>query len=134
MKNLNFIWVIAILLIANSTSNALAQEKNSVNKEFVHTVYFWLKNPADQNDRAKFEKSLKTFINSSKHIRTKHIGVPASTNRPVIDSSYSYCLSLTFASKDDQDKYQEEDVHLVFIKESEQLWEKVLVYDSISIL
>lgn len=132
MKNL--IWIIAIVFMINSTSNAFAQTKNSENKEFLHTVYFWLKNPADPNERAKFEKSLKTFITSSKYIKTKHIGIPAGTNRPVIDSSYSYCLSLTFASKADQDKYQEEDVHLVFIKESEMLWEKVLVYDSVSIL
>ena len=111
-----------------------AQDSSSGNKEFVHTVYFWLKNPADQTDRAKFEKSLKTFLNSSKYIQTKHLGVPANTDRPVIDRSYTYCLSLTFASKADQDKYQAEDVHLVFIKESEMLWKKVLVYDSESIL
>jgi len=130
----NFIWVTAIVFMINPFSRALAQAKDSENKEFVHTVYFWLKNPDNQNDKAKFEKSLKTFINSSQYIKTKHIGIPASTNRPVIDRSYSYCLSLTFASKADQDKYQEEDVHLVFIKESEKLWDKVLVYDSTSIL
>lgn len=130
----NFILIIAIVFMINPLSAAKAQEPSSGNKEFVHTVYFWLKNPADQTVRAKFEKSMKTYINSSKYIKTKHIGVPASTNRPVIDSSYSYCISLTFASKADQDKYQVEDTHLVFIKESENLWEKVLVYDSVSIL
>jgi len=130
----NFILIIAIVFMIDPFSAAKAQEPKSGNKEFVHTVYFWLKNPADPIVRAKFEKSMKTYINSSKYIKTKHIGVPASTNRPVIDSSYSYCLSLTFASKEDQDKYQVEDTHLVFIKESEMLWEKVLVYDSESIL
>lgn len=132
MKNL--IWIVAVIFMVNPFTKALAQNKDSGDKEFVHTVYFWLKNPDNPNDKAKFEKSLKTFINSSKFIKTKHIGIPAGTNRPVIDSSYSYCLSLTFASKAEQDKYQEEDVHLVFIKESEMLWKKVLVYDSVSIL
>ena len=115
-------------------SIALAQEKKSEPKEFVHTVYFWLKNPQDLQDRANFEKSLKKFINNSKYIQTRHLGVPAATDRPVIDRSYTYCLSLTFRSKADQDSYQAEDLHLVFIKESEKLWEKVLVYDSESIL
>lgn len=124
----------AILFMINPFSPAQSQDLNSGNKEFVHTVYFWLKNPTDQTERAMFEKSLKTFLNSSKFIKTKHLGVPADTNRPVIDRSYTYCLSLTFASKADQDKYQVEDVHLVFIKESEMLWKKVLVYDSESIL
>lgn len=128
------ILIVAIISMLSPVLTAKAQEPESGNKEFVHTVYFWLKNPADQAVREKFEKSMKTYINSSKYIKTKHIGVPASTNRPVIDSSYSYCLSLTFASKEDQDKYQVEDTHLVFIKESEMLWEKVLVYDSESIL
>ncbi len=115
---------------------AMAQPDSAAadKKEFVHTVYFWLRNPADQTERSQFEKSLIRFINSSKYISSKHIGVPAATNRPVIDSSYTYCLSLTFKSKAEQDQYQDEDVHKVFIRESEQLWQKVLVYDSVSIL
>ena len=118
----------------NPFITAQAQETSADKKEFVHTVFFWLKNPSDQTERARFEKSLKTFINSSAYIKSKHLGVPADTNRPVIDRSYTYCLSLTFTSKADQDQYQKEDVHLVFIKESEMLWKKVLVYDSVSIL
>lgn len=101
---------------------------------FLHTVYFWLKNPADPSDRQSFETSLKKFVNSSRYIKTRYIGIPAQTDRPVIDQSYTYCLSLTFENKAAQDKYQDEDVHLIFIKESEMLWEKVLVYDSESIL
>lgn len=101
---------------------------------FLHTVYFWLKKPADPSDRQRFETSLRKFISRSRFIKTRYIGVPAKTDRAVIDQSYTYCLSLTFENKADQDKYQEEDVHLIFIKESEMLWEKVLVYDSESIL
>jgi len=131
MKNLLFI--ISAILITN-ISAAQAQEEKSSDKQFVHTVFFWLKTPEDPAARAKFERSLTTFINGSKFIQTKHLGVPSSTNREVIDRSYTYCLSLTFRSKADQDKYQTEDLHLVFIKESENLWKKVLVYDSESIL
>lgn len=118
------------------SQNSTTQAQNSLTdqKEFVHTVYFWLKHPDNAAEREKFERSLKTFINSSKYIKVKHVGVPAKTNRPVIDSSYDYCLSLTFESKAEQDKYQDEDVHKVFIKESEALWAKVLVYDSVNIL
>ena len=117
----------------NSLESPLASQQNK-EPEFLHTVYFWLKNPADSSERKRFETSLKKFINSSGYIKTRHLGVPAKTNRPVIDQSYTYCLSLTFDNKADQDRYQEEDVHLLFIKESEMLWEKVLVYDSESIL
>ena len=133
MKNLLTLLSIIIFMISQR-STSIAQDHKTDSKEFVHTVYFWLKNPNNQAEKAKFEASLKRFITSSKYIKTKHIGVPANTNRPVINSSYTYCLSLTFTSKAEQDKYQDEDVHKVFIKESEMLWEKVLVYDSVSIL
>jgi len=126
--------IITLISLFSNLTTAFAQEQSSKPKQFVHTVFFWLKNPDDQSARASFEKSLTTFINNSKFIQTKHLGVPAATNRDVIDRSYTYCLSLTFRSKADQDKYQAEDLHLVFIKESESLWKKVLVYDSESIL
>ncbi|MCF7569325.1 Dabb family protein [Sabulilitoribacter arenilitoris] len=104
-----------------------------MNDYFKHTVFFWLKEPENQSNRKTFETSLKKFINTSTYIQSKHIGIPAETNREVIDSSYTYCLSLGFSSKENQDKYQEEPAHKVFIQESCQLWHKVVVYDSISI-
>lgn len=123
-----------IICMITQRSVSMAQDHKSDQKEFVHTVYFWLKNPNDQIERKKFETSLKRFILKSKYIKTKHIGVPADSNRPVIDRTYTYCLSLTFTSKAQEEKYQDEDIHKIFIKESEMLWEKVLVYDSVNIL
>ena len=107
---------------------------NSTPGNFAHIVYFWLKNPNNEDDKQAFETSLKRFINNSIFIRTRHVGTPASTNRGVIDSTYSYCLSLTFENKELQDKYQVEDGHVQFIEESSKLWEKVIVYDSENIL
>lgn len=101
---------------------------------FAHIVFFWLKNPDNQTEREAFENSLTNFINQSEFIKTKHIGKPASTNRDVIDNSYTYCLSLTFENKDLQDKYQEERKHKKFIEESSHLWKKVIVYDSVNFL
>ena len=112
-----------------------AQKKQKVIEgEFIHSVYFWLKNPDSQSDRESFEKSLLKFINSSEYIVSKHVGTPAGTPRDVVDNTYTYSLILTFKSKEDQDKYQEEEVHKQFIKESEHLWEKALIYDSINTL
>lgn len=107
---------------------------NNTPGKFAHIVYFWLKNPNNKEDRNAFETSLLKFINNSTFIKTRHVGKPASTNREVIDSSYSYCLSLTFENKELQDKYQEEEGHIQFIEESSKLWEKVIVYDSENIL
>lgn len=101
---------------------------------FAHIVYFWLKNPDNQSDREAFKESLFRFINNSEFIKTKMVGTPADTDRGVIDNTYTFSLILTFENKAAQDKYQAEDVHLKFIDESSDLWEKVLVYDSEKVL
>ncbi|WP_117881129.1 Dabb family protein [Aureibaculum luteum] len=101
---------------------------------FAHNVFFWLKNPDSAVDRAAFEKSLINFISQSVFIKTKHVGTPAQTDREVIDSTYSFSLLLTFATKKDHDAYQIEPNHKRFIEESSPLWKKVVVYDSVNIL
>ncbi|WP_158968075.1 Dabb family protein [Paraglaciecola sp. L3A3] len=101
---------------------------------FVHSVYFWLNNPENAAERKEFEHHLTKFINSSKYVKSKHIGTKAASDRDVVDSSYDYTLVVTFTNKAAQDLYQSEDVHLTFIKDAAHLWGKVVVYDSQSIL
>ena len=110
------------------------EKQGVIEGNFIHSVYFWLKNPDSEADRTAFETSLKKFINNSEFITSKHIGAPAATNRGVIDNTYTYSLILTFKDKATQDKYQEEELHKTFIAESENLWKKVLVYDSVNSL
>lgn len=99
---------------------------------FVHHVYFWLKKPVTKAVRNKFENALKELI-TVETIVDHHLGVPAKTNRGVIDRSYSYSLLVTFNSKEDQNIYQTHPSHLKFIEECGDLWARVVVYDSVSI-
>ena len=99
------------------------------NKIFIHHVYFWLKNHDSQDDRDKLIAGLKK-LSAVKTIKTFHIGMPAATNRDVIDRSYSISWCLFFANKADQDSYQADPVHLNFVKECSDLWTKVIVYDA----
>ena len=99
---------------------------------FVHHVYFWLKKPVSSETRTIFENGLKK-LTTIETIAESHLGTPASTHRGAIDSSYSYSLLVTFISKKDQDIYQTHPTHLKFIDECEELWERVVVYDSVSI-
>jgi hypothetical protein len=101
-------------------------------QHFVHQVYFWLKKPVTREVKAKFEDALRELV-TIETIVGNHLGVPASTKRGVIDRSYSYSLLLTFKNKADQDIYQTHHKHLKFIDDCEELWEKVVVYDSVSI-
>ncbi len=97
---------------------------------FYHNVYFWLQNPENPSDRNFFEASLKKLLANSTYVKSFHIGVPADTDRPVIDRSYTYAAVMSFANAADQDAYQVEDVHLTFLSESKHLWTKVIIYDS----
>lgn len=101
-------------------------------KGFVHHVYFWLHNPASTQDRAKLIEGLQK-LSSVKTIQEYHIGLPADTNRDVIDSSYAVSWMLLFKDKADQDSYQTDPIHLKFVEEYSGLWNKVVVYDSVSI-
>ena len=100
-------------------------------KLFIHHVFFWLKEPVTQEARSKFEKALKELV-TVETIVDQHLGVPAPTNRDVIDTSYSYSLLVTFKNKEDQDIYQTHPTHLKFIADCQDLWERVVVYDSVS--
>ena len=104
-----------------------------MNGTFFHMVYFWLKEPDNQQHRQKFEESIKRFIDGSDYVLMAHIGTPAMTPRAVVDNTYTYDLVVSFQSKEVHDAYQQEQVHLNFIAECKDLWDRVLIYDSITV-
>lgn len=106
--------------------------KKQTKNHFIHHVFFWLKDPSDMNIRARFEKAARELI-KVETIIDYHIGVPASTSRDVIDASYTYSILTTYKNKEDQDIYQIHPRHLKFIEDCQELWNKVVVYDSVSV-
>ena len=99
---------------------------------FVHHVYFWLKNAGSTEDFNKLVAGLKK-LSAVTTIKQFHIGKPAATNREVIDSTYAVSWLLLFDTKADQDSYQTDPDHLKFVEECSNLWEKVIVYDSVDV-
>ncbi|MBN8720321.1 MAG: Dabb family protein [Sediminibacterium magnilacihabitans] len=97
---------------------------------FVHHVYFWLGNPVSQEDHAALLAGLQA-LSKVPSIQQFHIGIPAGTNRDVIDTSYAFSWLAIFANQEDQDAYQIDPIHLHFIDTCKHLWNKVVVYDSI---
>ncbi len=97
---------------------------------FTHHVFFWLKNKISNADREDLLKGLQTLAAVQPKISI-HIGVPATTNRPVIDTSYDFSLLLIFNNLQDQESYQIHPTHEAFVKQCSHLWEKVLIYDSV---
>jgi hypothetical protein len=100
---------------------------------FIHIVLFWLREPENTGHRQEFEACIKRFLTDSQYAGSWHVGTPAGTDRKVVDSSYTYCLVVSFSSAARQDQYQAEPAHLKFIEEAGPLWERVRVYDSIAL-
>lgn len=97
---------------------------------FLHHVFFWLKNPDSKEDLAALVAGLNRLA-ALDLIKDYHIGIPADTDRGVIDRSYSVSWLNVFANAKDQESYQTAPAHLEFIKECSSLWSKVVVYDSV---
>ena len=55
-------WLLAMLVALPVF--AMAQPSLKLPGEFVHSVYFWLKNPDSESDKAEFLEALETFIKS----------------------------------------------------------------------
>jgi len=95
---------------------------------FVHCVYFWLKPELDPVEKQTFLKGLDdlTKIHS---VRYGWYGMPAATNRPVIDRTYSYGLVVVFDNEAGHDAYQIDPVHTNFRVGLKDVWTNVRIHD-----
>jgi hypothetical protein len=114
-----------------ASSMPMAAEKKG--KKLVHHVFFWLKNPASTADRDKLVEGLKSLA-KIETISEIHIGVLASTEqRDVVDTSWQVSELMFFNDLAGQATYQSHPIHQEFIKNYSSLWQKVIVYDAITV-
>ena len=120
--------------IESSLSDTSANEKTTEMKQkptLIHTVFFWVKEGTSDGDKAFFEQGL-AKLGTCPQIQDFYWGPPAPTEaRDVVDNSYSYAINVHFASVADQDAYQQEPIHLAFIEDHKDIWERVVVYDNV---
>ena len=96
----------------------------------IHTVIFWLKDNLNNEERNRFFKGVET-LSSIKSVEHNFIGTPANTpERPVVDNSYDCALTVVLKDLDQHDDYQQDPIHLDFIKECSHLWQKVQIFDA----
>jgi hypothetical protein len=96
---------------------------------FVHAVYFWLRDDLTDAERRRFLEGVHALTTIGT-VHASYIGVPAGTDRPVIDRSYSRSLTVVFKDKAAHDAYQEHPIHDRFREECETFWARVQIYDS----
>jgi hypothetical protein len=95
----------------------------------VHTVLFWLKDKLTDDDRAFFAAELERL----KGIECAHavyVGTPAATDRPVIDSSYDFCLTVILPDMAAYESYQIDPLHEAFVEKCRHMFGRIQIYDA----
>jgi hypothetical protein len=98
---------------------------------FVHAVYFWLRKDLAPDDEKQFDAGLRA-LGAIDGVRASYIGIPASTDRPVIERGYSRSLLLIFPDQAAHDAYQVHPVHDRFRAECSEFWTTVRIFDSVT--
>ena len=97
---------------------------------FVHMVFFWLKDEyKNEQQQAAFRKGVESLLTCSS-VHSGYVGTPASTDRPIIDTSYDLSLVVILEDLEAHDAYQVDQIHLNFIDGFKDYWEKVVIYDA----
>jgi hypothetical protein len=115
----------------SSNRKDVGQKNGGQKNMFVHSVYFWLKPDLTEEQRAKFWEGVRS-LTTIESVRQGFAGLPASTDRPVIDRSYSCALIVIFDGAAGHDAYQVDPVHDKFREECAPFWSKVLIYDAVN--
>ncbi|UFH53582.1 Dabb family protein [Spirosoma sp. KNUC1025] len=116
--------------VAAGLGAGLPNVTSAASELFVHHVLFYLKNAGSEADKAKLLEGLNKLAKCPT-IKMVHIGTPAATNRSVIERNYTYSWLCFFDSAADEESYQKHPIHDDFRNNYSQLWEKVVIYDSI---
>ena len=97
---------------------------------FVHAVYFWLREGLTPAEEQRLDAGLRSLC-TIPGVAHAHVGVPAATDRPVIERGYSRALVLTFPDEAAHDGYQTHPVHDRFRAECGGYWTTVRIFDSV---
>jgi len=96
----------------------------------IHNVFFWLKKDMTPEAEKAFLAGVKS-LGTVATVKYCYIGLPASTEkREVVDNSFSYALLLHFDDAEGQNSYQVDPIHLKFVEDHQDKWERVIVYDN----
>lgn len=96
----------------------------------VHNVFFWLNKSLDGAQITEFRMSLES-LKTIEHAEAVYVGSPADTaERPVIDTSYDFCLTVILKDIAAHDAYQAHETHQAFLAAHKQHMKKIKVYDA----
>ena len=100
----------------DSTQNLLTQAQSTLQQDaqFIHTVFFWMKEDMTEAEHEQFRAGLQS-LSKVESVKRFHWGRPAdSERREVVDHSFDYSLIIHFADQAGHDAYQPHEIHQAF--------------------
>jgi hypothetical protein len=98
---------------------------------FIHAVYFWLRDNLTPAQLEQFTAGVES-LRALEGVEHGYIGVPAPTDRPVIERGYSCGMVLVFGDQRAHDAYQVHPVHDQFRLECGGFWHTVRIFDTVT--
>ena len=96
---------------------------------FSHVVIFWT-DPEQPNAAQELIDGAQRYLKNIPGADFFHVGLMATSERPVVDQSYPVALNIAFKDKATQDAYQIHEDHVKFVEEIfKRVCKKVVVYD-----
>ncbi len=96
---------------------------------FSHVVIFWT-DPEQPNAAQELIDGAHRYLKNIPGADFFHVGLMATSDRPVVDQSYQVALNIAFKDKATQDAYQVHKDHVKFVEEIfKRVCKKVVVYD-----
>jgi hypothetical protein len=103
-----------------------------ISKPITHVVIVWLKEPGNEDNRARYIEESKR-LNDLPGIIARHTGVIAPSGRPIADDSFDVAVTVTLKDKKALDAYLAHPKHRQILHEKLQpLVKKVVTYDFIT--
>jgi hypothetical protein len=97
----------------------------------VHSVRFYLPAELPAERRAALRAGLES-LRAVPSVRQLYVGTPAPVpTRPVLDSAYSFALTVVFDDLAGHEAYQTHPVHLQFVADHKSSWASVAIFDAI---
>jgi len=94
-----------------------------------HIVIFWLKEDLSENQKKMFQTKI-TALKKIEYAHSVHIGPPKKlSDRPIIDTSFSYAINSVFKTVEDHDSYQAHPLHRDFLETCVPMCSKVQIFD-----
>ena len=94
----------------------------------IHTVMFWLKDEVSTEEIEEFRAGLDS-LKQIETARELYWGTPALTDRPIVDKSYDFGLTVILDDMAAHDTYQAHAIHRSFLEKFATFWRKAVVYD-----